>query len=125
MKQVQNSKTVTKRFFLHIFGVLLCVLPPAVCTLTYFPLWKYNAEKSLAGGALILLLLSAYPLFKLIKKWLASPSGYLLWLVIFVIFFLLSKIADEMTVISFFGFLGNLFGALVFKFSERSKDNEG
>jgi hypothetical protein len=48
----------------------------------------------------------------------------MLWLALFVIFLLLSKIAEEMTVISFVGFIGNSFGAIVFKLSEKYKPKE-
>ena len=47
---------------------------------------------------------------------------------LFVLFFVLSKIADEMTVIAFVGFVSNLLGALLFKLSGlkkvRGNDNE-
>ena len=108
-------------FGLHIIGILLCVLPPAVCTLLYFPLWKESSEKTLAGGVVILLILSAYPLFKLMKKLLASPASVTVWLIIFVAFLLLAKIADEVTVISFWGLIGNAAGSLCFYLRKRMR----
>ena len=114
MRKARSKGTLLK-VILHTLGILLSVIPPAVCTLTYFPLWQYSPEKALAGGTLLLLLLSAYPIFKLIRAKLASPASYFMWLIIFLLFFILSKIADEMTVISFFGFIGNLLGAVCFK----------
>ena len=44
-----------------------------------------------------------------------------MWLVSFLIFFCLSRIADEMTVISFVGFVGNLIGALFFHLGRRER----
>ena len=121
-----RSNAVNKRgfvsFCLHILGILLCTLPPAICTLCYFPLWTQSSEKTLAGGVLILLLLSAYPILKLIRKRLSSAASYVIWLVIFVSFFLLSRIADEMTVISFYGFVGNLLGAVCFALGRRRSE---
>ena len=73
----------------------------------------------LSGFALILLLLSFVPLFKLVKKMLESPAAHTMWLICFILFFCLSKIADEMTVISFVGFVSNLIGAAIFKLADR------
>ena len=105
---------------LHILGFLLCILPPAICTLSYFPLWReVGYESCIAGGAAILLILCALPIYKLIKRMLTSYSSYLLWLVLFLLFFALSRIADQMTVISLVGFIGNLLGAICFFIAKR------
>ena len=119
MRSSTANKIGFVRICLHILGISLCTLPPAICTLCYFPLWTESSEKTVAGGALILLLLSAYPILKLIRKRLASAASYVIWLVIFVVFFLLSRIADEMTVVSFYGFVGNLLGAVCFALARK------
>jgi len=122
MKRSKQNKPFIARFCLHITGLLLCILPPLICTLSFFPLWKYSYGKTLAGGTLLLILLSALPLFKLIKKRLSSPAGYTVWLILFVVFLLVSKIADEMIVISFYGLTGNILGAICFAISEKRED---
>lgn len=105
---------------LHILGFALCILPPAVCTLMYFPLWKsVGYEYCIAGGAALLLALCMIPLYKFIRKRLESYSSYLIWLLLFLLFFALSRIAEQMTVISFAGFIGNLLGAICFYFARR------
>jgi Co/Zn/Cd efflux system component len=51
-----------------------------------------------------------------------------LWFISFLLFFSLSKIAEEMTVISFIGFTSNLIGAFFFKLGDRAntgEENEG
>ena len=106
---------------LHIAGFLLCIVPPAVCTLAYFPLWKeVGYENCIAGGVALLLALCAIPIFKLIKRWLESYSSYILWLMLFLIFFGLSRIADQMTVICFVGFIGNILGSVCFWLAKRA-----
>ena len=105
---------------LHILGFLLCVLPPAACTLSYFPLWReMGYESCIAGGAALILALCAFPLYKLIKKWLQSYSSHFMWLGLFLLFFALSRIAEQMTVISLVGFIGNLLGAVCFYIARR------
>lgn len=120
MKQEKNSNFVN--IILHIAGLLLCIVPPVICTLSYFPIWYHaGAEKALAGGSVILIILAAIPLFKFLRSYLESPASYIVWLIIFILFFLLSKIAYEMTVISFVGFVSNLLGAICFNIAKRRR----
>ena len=110
---------------LHFLGFTLCIVPPTVATLSYFPFWTDGgAERSVAGGCALLLVLCAFPLYKLIKAAFKSFASYFLWLVLFIIFASLSKIADQMTVISFVGFIGNLAGAVCFNIAKRIKNEK-
>lgn len=60
-----------------------------------------------------------------VRKALASPAAHTMWFIAFLIFFTMSKIADEMTVISFVGFLGNGAGAICFRLARRGDLSEG
>ena len=115
------------RFFvnlcLHIAGLCFCILPPAICTLAYFPLWKEAGGGAvIAGGCALILVLCAMPLYKLLHSALRSSASYIIWLVAFLTFFALSRIADQMTVISFAGLVGNLVGAILFKLGGRRNE---
>ena len=110
-KKLKNSKIAN--LTLRLLGLSLCILPPLICTASYFPLWQ-RQEEFLSGGVLLLVLICALPLYKILKKVLSSPASYTVWLILFILFFSLSKIAEQMTVISFVGFLGNALGALCF-----------
>ena len=113
--KVQNKRGFVN-IILHIAGFLLCTVPAAVCTLMYFPLWKETGAMScIAGGGALIIIIFAVPLIKFLKRLLSSASAYMMWLVAFILFFSLSRIASEMTVISFVGFLGNLLGAILMK----------
>ena len=119
----QNNSTFVKHA-LHILALSLCILPPALATLFYFPLWQTRGGAALlSGGTVLLIALSAIPLMKFIAAKIRSAASWVMWSFIFVAFFLLSRIADEMTVISFFGALGNILGALVFKIAKRGEEN--
>ena len=118
-------KEKTKSRLLRLFGISASVIPPAAATLSYFPLWqRLGAPYLLSGGTLFLLILSALPLIRRIKDVLRSPSAYVIWLIIFLLFFALSRIAYEMCVISLTGFFGNLFGALLFSLAKRCEDKK-
>ncbi len=116
-----------RRAVFRLLGLLFSVLPPLICTVLYFPIWRErSAEVMLSGISLILLALSVLPAYRLFVKYMRSPSAYMIWFIIFVLFLLLSKIADDMTVISFVGFISNLMGAVFFKLSKRKVSiNEG
>ena len=116
MKSTKSRPFV--KYGLHILGFLLCILPPVICTASYFPIWKESGQ-AVSGGVLLLLLIAAYPLYKFIKQSLTSPAAYTVWLILFILFSLLSRIAMQMTVISFVGFIGNALGAVCFYFAKR------
>jgi chromate transport protein ChrA len=107
---------------LKLLGILTSTLPPLGCIISFFPLWQQRGgDHVISGLALLLIVVSFLPLYKIIKKKLESPSVHTVWLIIFIFFFLLSRIADEITVISFVGFLSNVLGALFFKIAERKE----
>ena len=115
--------TSVKRIILTCLGIILSVGVPTAVTLLYFPIWySEGSEKLLSGGILVILILCAVPLIKLIKKLFATPSAPVMWLAVFLIFVLISKIADEITVISFWGFISNTIGSLFFKLAEGAKE---
>ena len=86
MKSQKTSNFVN--LGLHILGFLLCIVPPAVCTLNYFPLWReVGYESCIAGGTALILALCIIPIYKLIRKGLDSFSSYMVWLLLFLLFF--------------------------------------
>ena len=108
---------------LHIIGFLLCILPPLCATLSYFPVWfERGADYAISGGSALLCALCILPLAKHIARLLRSSASYAIWLVMFLAFLALSKIAEEMTVISFVGFAGNLLGSVCFIAARRYKN---
>ena len=109
-----------KGVFFHILGLLISVASPFVAVISFFPIWKERgASTVLSGFTLCLMLICAIPLLRVIKHALRSPSAPILWLVFFIIFLALSKIASEMSVICFIGFISNLIGAMLFKIGEK------
>lgn len=117
-----------KQLILRILGLIISVIPPAIAVISFFPIWREGgAEVMLSGLALCLLLISAIPLFRTVKSVLRSPSAPIIWFIVFILFFALSKIADDITVIAFVGFVSNLIGAIFFNLAKkcgRIKENE-
>ena len=121
MKARNNRRFV--KFILHITGLLFCIAPPITCTLSYFPLWKEaGAEKLITGGTALLIIVALIPFYKQARRLLESSASYVMWLIIFLFCFLMSRVIDEITVISFAGLIGNLIGAALMKIGESVKE---
>ncbi len=109
-----------KKILLTAFGILFSVLPPLLATLLYFPVFERQGPAfAISGFIIILLILSAVPLIRFLGDKFRTPAAYLIWLFVFLLFFALWKIAKQVTVISFFGFVGNLVGAILFHIAKK------
>ena len=104
---------------LRAIGLGLCVLPPAIATLSYFPLWLEKEESALSAIALVLLAIAMIPLFRYIKALLRSPSAWMLWLVLFILLSLFRSVIDGLCMISFLGLLGGILGGIFFAVANR------
>ena len=108
------------RLLFNSLGLAICIIPVLVTIFSYFPLWIAREDASILSGFSILLVGAALvPMYKHLGRILRSPSAPLMWFAVFIVFLLLSKIANEMTVISFVGFTTNLIGSLFFKLAKR------
>lgn len=108
---------------LFILGLGFSAIPPAAATLYYFPIWQRSGGLYLISGmTLLLLLFSALPIMKFMRKWLKSPSVILIWAVVYLLFFSLSRIGEQVTVIAFYGLVGNIVGAFLFKLSKKMRN---
>ena len=104
-----------KRLLLRAAALSVSILPSAIAALLYFPIWaERGSDAVISGFAAFLLLLSALPLYRLVKRLLASPSVWVMWLFTFILFYTMSKIVDEMVVISLVGTISNALGAVMF-----------
>ena len=115
-----------KGTLLSLLGLAFCIIPAASAAMMYFPLWiERGAASTLSGFSLFVIILAFIPLLKFIRGFLRTPSSYVMWLTAFIIFALLSSIADEMTVICFVGFVGNLIGAVLLKYAKKYNRGDG
>ena len=112
------------RICLRFLGVLLCVLPPAVAPLEFFPLWLGNGRSALSAISVLLLLFAAIPLVRLIKHRLRSPSAWMLWLGLWLFLILFRPIAASVETIALISFPTSFAGAVCFRMAERKPRNE-
>lgn len=111
-----------KKHLLTLLGIVFSTVPPLLAVLSYFPVWaSRGSAEALSGFTLFLLLICVLPFYKKLREIFKSPSVVLIWLLLFVLFFMLSKISDEMIVISFVGLTGNLIGSVFFRLGRNEK----
>ena len=106
-------------------GALLCIAPPAVATLCYFPLWvEKSSSATISGLSLILILVSIIPLFRIVKDHISSPSAPVIWILICLFCFAFKSIIDQVLVIAFVGAVSSLAGMLVFWARDKGEKKE-
>lgn len=121
-ESVKNNK---KSHLLNAIAILISVVPASVATLTYFPLWSdRGSEYVFSGISLIFIMLSFSPLVKFLRRNLTTASSFVMWLIVFVIFSMLSLIAEQIKVISFVGFISGIVSAFIFHIANRERHNE-
>ena len=123
---MQSMNNPSRSLLFRALGFAISIIPVTVAIFSYFPLWVSREDSSvLSGISLLLIGVALIPLLKHVKHALQSPSAPLVWLFSFVIFLLLSRIANEVTVISFVGFVTNLIGSVFFKLAKKYSREEG
>ena len=107
-------KKSTKGTIIYYTGLAVSILAPLVAAATQFPVWTESVPGTQIGGMFIFVaLLCMIPLFNHLKIALKSPSSCLLWTLIFVTTWALSKIIDELLIVALVGAIANYIGALL------------
>lgn len=107
----------TKGTILKAIAWVLCIAPPTIATLEYFPLFKEQPEKGVSVVAAVLLFIAAIPLWKYIKRALRSPSAWMVWLAIFLFSHYFSPIIHQTEAISFISLCTSFVAAALFRWA--------
>ena len=111
-----------KRLLLRVLGLALCVAPPALAALEHFPLWLGDGKRAFSAFALLLLVLCLLPLWRQIKRLLASPSLWAFWLLLWLFLSLFAPLIEGLTAIAFMGFLGGVPGAVCLRLADKQAE---
>ena len=113
-------KNTTKGRLLMALAVLLDVGAPLAATLTQFPIWiDRSAEATFSGMFVVLGFISILPFLKQIKAYFRSPAIWTVWLILFLLFFAMRSIVNEMIIVCFVGFVANLIGTIVYRMGKK------
>lgn len=115
-----------KIFALHVLGLIVCVLPPVIATLEYFPLWFKQTETAFSAFSAILIAICCLPFVKQIKAYFkGTPASWVMWLGIYLLVALFSKLAEGVETVAFIGTMSNLCGGFIFRVEKHIKAREG
>lgn len=119
-------KPTLKAFILRVIGLGVCILPPVITTLEYFPLWFSETETAISALSAMMIALCCLPFFKQIKQYFRNtPAAWVIWLVIYILVTVFNKLADGIETVAFIGVLSNLAGGCIFRVEKRIKAREG
>ena len=115
-----------KYFLIHAVGLLVCVVPPIIATLEYFPLWFSQTETAVSVLSAMVIAVCCLPFFKQIKAYFnGSPASWAFFAVMWLVTMSLNKLIDGVETISFIGMLSNLAGGFIFRVEKHIKAREG
>ena len=113
---------MTRARLLRLLGLFCSVLPPLFATAEHFPIWvKEGGGTALSGVVFFCLLLSALPLWKILRRRFRSPSVPFVFGFLWLFLSLFRRIIDGVIAVTFFGMLGNLAGALLFRLAAKER----
>ena len=109
-----------KGMILCAVAIIIDVGAPLAATCAYFPAWvNRSAGATMSGMFVVLALISAIPIAKWAMAHLTSPSVWMVWGIIFVLFVALESIVHEVKIIALVGLISNLIGAGVYKVGKK------
>lgn len=107
-----------KRFIaaltLRILALVACVVPAVIAIFQQFPVIVQSTEKKVSAIALLLLLIAIIPLKRVLQDLFRSPSAWMIWLVIYVIFKVLGSLSESICAVAIVAVPFSVLGALLF-----------
>lgn len=98
----------------YYVGLAVSIAAPLVAAATQFPVWTENVEPTQISGMFVFVaILCMIPLFNHFRIALRSPSSAMLWTIMFVVTWALSKIIDQIVIVSLVGAVSNIIGAVM------------
>lgn len=106
-------------------GLALCVLPPALTALSYFPLWLGERESTFSVLSVCVLFLCALPFHRILREKLKSPSAWQMWLILLILLSLVRNIIDGLRAVACVAVPTSLLGAVFFALAKRETTRNG
>lgn len=111
---------------IYYTGLAVSITAPLIAAAAQFPVWTETVDSRQVSGIFVFVaLLCLIPLFNHFKTVLRSPSSTLLWSIVFFISWSLSKIIDEIVIVSLTGALSNAAGAVLCGIGNRLRRPSG
>ena len=121
MRKISEKSRKVWYYVLYAIGLTVCIVPPLLATLEHFPVWvKEEGQKVVVPAtAVVLLILSAYPLFRFLRKKLKTPSVWMVWVLLWIVLRALRPVIDGMISVAGIGAICNVAGATLMFISRK------
>ncbi len=101
----------------------ICVGAPLATTISQFPIWIAKSERATISGIfLVLAIICCIPFYRQIRDYFKSPSAWVVWTVLTVLFVAMQNIIDQMIIVGIVGIVSNLIGVGLYKLGDHLKE---
>ena len=129
MKITKNKEWYWRAwFFTSALAWFMCTVPTIFAGVLKLPkiVVTHDAEQTLSGTAIFVLICAAYPIFKGILKYLKSPSAWLILWILAVFMYLFLQIPKDslkaVYIVTIIAAIGNSIGAILFFLARHFKE---
>ncbi len=129
MKKIKHSKEwyYNARLIAYWVGMVFCIVPTLIAGLVKLPLIAtHDADSTLSGVFIVVLVCAALPLYKALIKVMKSPNAAVICWVLFGLIALVNSMEkgtiEGLTFVFAFAAIGNTLGAVCFKLSKEFEE---
>lgn len=129
MKKIKHSKEwyYNARLIAYWVGMAFCIVPTLIAGLVKLPLIAtHDADSTLSGVFIVVLVCAALPLYKALIKVMKSPNAAVICWVMFGLMALVNSMEkntiEGLTFVFAFAAIGNTLGAVCFKLSKEFEE---
>jgi fucose 4-O-acetylase-like acetyltransferase len=129
MKITKNKDWYKRAWFItSALAWFMCTVPTIIAGFLKLPkiVVTHEAEQTLSGAFIFVIICAAYPIFKGLLKYMKSPSAWLiLWILTGFLFLFLQIPKDSLRavyIVTFTAAIGNSIGAVLFFLAKHFKE---
>lgn len=104
---------------LRVLALALCIVPALIAVIDQFPLMVDTPNGKLSVISAVLIGLAIYPVKRFLGKYLKTPSVWMVWAIILVIFSSLGSIAEQIAAIALVATPTSALGSVLYNVSKR------
>lgn len=112
-------KRVIIGWSLRVLALALCIVPALVAVIDQFPLMVDTPNGKLSVISAILIGLAIYPVKRFLGKYFQTPSVWMVWAIILIIFSSLGSIAEQIAAIALVATPTSALGSVLYNVSKR------
>ena len=112
-------KRVILGWSLRVLALALCIVPALIAVIDQFPLMVDTPNGKVSVISAVLIILAIYPVKRFLGKYLKTPSVWMVWAIILVIFSSLGSIAEQIAAVALVATPTSALGSVLYNVSKR------